>query len=112
MGGPVYQFLRQAISNTKWNSRNMVRGLTWNWDMENQLHVMEPELEINPNRNMWRLYLDTGYYGGVADKFFEDFCRIVIPYMGMAWGIGVVIMRMNQNDKFGVIEKWRPKPEE
>lgn len=70
---------------------------------------MDPEIEINPNRNAWRLYIDTGYYGGVGDKFAEDFCRVFIPYAATAWVFGMILMRWDQNDKFNVLAKWRKK---
>ena len=54
------RFLKIIISP----DRNCWRAIRFNWDPEMQTTNFDPELELNPNRNAWRLYIDTGYYGG------------------------------------------------
>ena len=56
-------------NNTATSDRNIHRMPRYNWDWESHLSILDPELELNPNRNAWRLYLVVAFLADLVIFF-------------------------------------------
>mmetsp|Transcript_27226 Transcript_27226/g.50996 ORF Transcript_27226/g.50996 Transcript_27226/m.50996 type:complete len:165 (+) Transcript_27226:55-549(+) len=112
-GGPVYLWLRSSIVwLRRVPGRHWIRWLDRNWDYQKMALMGMPEFHIDPTKNRWRYYIDTGYYGGMLDKSHEDFYRYIMMYPTLAFFFHCIWCRVKDNDKDNFLAKWRVPAEE
>lgn len=93
---------------TRWN--RIPRFTNRTLDLQRVAYYGIPEDNLDPAKNQWKYFIDSGSWGGVRDKAAEDVLKwMMFPIVAfvLAYGHG----RMIANDKYNVFAKWRPKDE-
>ena len=86
------------------------RFVNRNLDMHRAAFYAVPEDNLDPAKNQWKYFVDSGSWGGIRDKVAEDVLKYMM-YPIVALLLAYAHGRMIVNDKYNVFAKWRPKDE-
>jgi hypothetical protein len=109
-GGKTYITLKlwwQAYMQ-RWN--RIPRFASRNLDLQRVAYYGIPEDNLDPAKNQWKYFVDSGNWGGVRDKAAEDVLKWLM-YPIVAYLLAYAHGRLIYNDKYNVFAKWRPKDE-
>ena len=103
-----YHILMWQAYMNKWN--RIPRFVNRTLDVQRAAYYGVPEDNLDPAKNQWKYFIDSGSWGGVRDKAAEDVLKfLMLPVVGflLAYAHG----RCIANDKYNVFAKWAPKGE-
>ena len=101
-------YLRWAAYWWKWN--RLPRYVNRTLDLQRVAYYGVPEDNLDPAKNQWKYFIDSGAWSGVRDKAAEDVLKLLI-YPIVAFVLAYAHGRCIVNDKYNVFAKWRPKDE-
>ena len=107
-GGKTYITMKlwyQAYIN-RWNRIPRFVGRTL--DLQRVAYYGVPEDNLDPAKNQWKYFIDSGSWGGIRDKVAEDVLKWMM-YPIVAFVLAYAHGRLIANDKYNVFAKWQSK---
>jgi hypothetical protein len=109
-GSRTYITLKKAWAAYWWKWNRIPRFVNRTLDLQRVAYYGVPEDNLDPVKNQWKYFIDSGSWGGVRDKAAEDVLKWLM-YPIIAWVLAYAHGRCIVNDKYNVFAKWRPKEE-